>query len=53
MIDARGAEVGVEARIEAGIRRAIPGIVSITKGSLATDVNRGGTAARTMGRRAA
>jgi hypothetical protein len=53
LIDARGAEVGVEARIENGIRRAIPGIVTVAKGSMFADVNRGGMAARTMGRRAA
>jgi hypothetical protein len=52
-IDARGAEQGVEARIEAAIRRAVPGIVNIAKGSLAGDVNRGGRTAQTFGRRAA
>jgi flagellar hook-basal body complex protein FliE len=50
-IDARGAEQGVEARIDAVLARRLPGIISASKSSLMADVNRGGSAAQTFGRR--
>jgi hypothetical protein len=50
-IDARGAEVGVEQRVNAAIQRQLPGIVNITKMSLGADVQRGGNAAAMFGRR--
>jgi hypothetical protein len=50
-IDARGADAGVEARINSVLARNIPGIVNITKASLGADVSRGGTAAQAFGRR--
>jgi carbamate kinase len=51
-IDARGAEQGVEARIDAVLARRLPGVVNATKASLMADVNRGGRTAQTFGRRA-
>jgi hypothetical protein len=51
-IDARGAEPGVEARIRQVVLSMMPMISASTRGDLFNDVNRGGTAARTLGRRA-
>lgn len=50
-IDARGAEQGVEARIDAVLARRLPAIMAATRGDLAARVNRGGADARTFGRR--
>lgn len=46
-IDARGAEAGVEQRIEQGVKRA----VSLSVAAVAAQANRGGSYARSVGRR--
>lgn len=50
-IDARGAEQGVEARIDAVLARRLPQIVAATRSDITARVNRGGADARTFGRR--
>lgn len=50
-IDARGAEAGVEQRIDAVLARRLPAILAASESSLAAKVNRGGSAAKLFGRR--
>jgi len=50
-IDARGAEQGVEARIDAVLARRLPAISAVVRGDLTRSVNRGGQDALTFGRR--
>jgi hypothetical protein len=50
-IDARGAEAGVEGRIEAVLARRVPAILAASRMDLSTRVNRGGADARLFGRR--
>ncbi|WP_200305194.1 hypothetical protein [Paracraurococcus ruber] len=50
-IDARGAEAGVEQRIDAVLARRLPAILAASEGNLAAKVNRGGNLAKTFGRR--
>lgn len=50
-IDARGAEAGVEQRIQMVLARQMPGIIAASRADLTGRVNRGGDLARTFGRR--
>lgn len=50
-IDARGADPGVEARIRHVVMSMLPTISAVTRGEMFAEVNRGGSAAVTMGRR--
>lgn len=50
-IDARGADAGVEQRIDAVLARRMPAILAASRTDLASRVNRGGADARTFGRR--
>lgn len=50
-IDARGADAGVEQRIDMVLARRMPGILAASRADLTSRVNRGGADARTFGRR--
>lgn len=50
-IDARGAEQGVEQRIDAVLARRMPAILAASRADLSGRVNRGGDLAKTFGRR--
>lgn len=50
-IDARGADAGVEARLDALLARRAPALIAAAKSSLAAEVNRGGATSRLFGRR--
>lgn len=51
MVDARGAEQGVEARIDAVLARRLPGILAASRADMIARVNRGGADAQAFGRR--
>lgn len=50
-IDARGADAGVEQRLDAVLARRMPAILAASRADLSARVNRGGADARTFGRR--